>query len=394
VRRTSADPRAPTWLEMPQMPTQITDVSLDPYGITYTGDGETWKVAEGVRVFGAEIGAYSEHSGSTLNNKGAIYGGWAGVRFDAMGGVGNYVVKNKGKIQGAETAVGVIGFTGSVLIENQGKLKGGYLGALVESGAGDVLVRNEGTITAAFYALVVASVADASGPVIENSGKVEAGALGILVTEISDEGSGLFTTIRNHDTGLITSFSAAIVAQSALLLENDGRIKGTVITDSFDDTIINRGKIKGGVWLGEGADVFKNKGIAKAGMIDTAAGNDLVVLGDKSDRLLFNSDLDALTNVDTIRNFESGVDRIYLNIEIFSEIPVGPLAASQFHRGTAAVDADDRIIYDKATGKLYYDADGSGPGEQVQFADLGAETRLKASDFRVGNYEVNVLLLF
>jgi hypothetical protein len=385
------------------MPTQTTDVSLDPYGITYTADGQTWKVAEGVNIFGIEVGANSEFSSNTLNNKGAIYGGWVGVQFDAMSGVGDYVVKNKGKIQGSEAAVVVYEFTGSVLIENQGKVEGGYIGVLAEEGTTDVQIYNEGTITAAYYGIgIVPSVAGTSGPLIENSGKIEAGMLGILVIDLPGNGSGLatemlenstdlFTTIHNHDTGLIKGFAAAIVSESKLFLENEGRIEGNVLTESFDDKIINKGKIIGDASLGEGADIFKNKGDAKAGMIDTAAGNDRVVLGQKADKLLFNSDLDALTNVDTIEKFESGIDKVYLNIEIFSEIPVGPLAVSQFHKGTTAVDADDRIIYDTATGKLYYDADGSGLGEQVQFADLGAGTRLKASDFLVGNYQVDVL---
>jgi len=56
-----------------------------------------------------------------------------------------------------------------------------------------------------------------------------------------------------------------------------------------------------------------------------------------------------------------------------------------------AVDADARIIYDKAPGKLCCDADGSGSGEEVQFADLGAKTKLAASDFMVGEYQNDVL---
>ena len=51
--------------------------------------------------------------------------------------------------------------------------------------------------------------------------------------------------------------------------------------------------------------------------------------------------------------------------------------------GTSAQDADDRIIYDAATGQLYYDADGSGSGAQVLFATLNANLSLTASDFTV-----------
>jgi Ca2+-binding RTX toxin-like protein len=51
-----------------------------------------------------------------------------------------------------------------------------------------------------------------------------------------------------------------------------------------------------------------------------------------------------------------------------------------------AAQADDRIIYDATTGKLYYDPTGSATaGDQVQFAVLGTSVHptLDASDFLV-----------
>jgi Ca2+-binding RTX toxin-like protein len=61
----------------------------------------------------------------------------------------------------------------------------------------------------------------------------------------------------------------------------------------------------------------------------------------------------------------------------------GQLAADAFHLGSAAKDAEDRIIYHKATGGLFYDADGTGPEAQVQIAVLSNEAVLAASDFVV-----------
>jgi Ca2+-binding RTX toxin-like protein len=51
----------------------------------------------------------------------------------------------------------------------------------------------------------------------------------------------------------------------------------------------------------------------------------------------------------------------------------------------AANDANDRIIYEQSSGKLYYDADGSGSGAQIQIAVLGASSHpsLTATDFLI-----------
>ena len=51
--------------------------------------------------------------------------------------------------------------------------------------------------------------------------------------------------------------------------------------------------------------------------------------------------------------------------------------------GSAAADADDRIVYNQATGQLFYDADGSGAGAAVHFATLTARRPSPRADFTV-----------
>ena len=48
----------------------------------------------------------------------------------------------------------------------------------------------------------------------------------------------------------------------------------------------------------------------------------------------------------------------------------GTLPAAAFTLGTAAHDANDRIIYNQVTGALIYDANGSAAGGAAQFATL------------------------
>jgi Ca2+-binding RTX toxin-like protein len=61
----------------------------------------------------------------------------------------------------------------------------------------------------------------------------------------------------------------------------------------------------------------------------------------------------------------------------------GTLAAGAFVTGSAAADADDRIIYNNATGALIYDSNGTGAGGATQFALLSTGLALTNSNFTV-----------
>jgi Ca2+-binding RTX toxin-like protein len=61
----------------------------------------------------------------------------------------------------------------------------------------------------------------------------------------------------------------------------------------------------------------------------------------------------------------------------------GLLKAQFFFTGTHAHDFDDHVIYNKATGALYYDSDGTGAHAQVLFAVVAnhAHAGLAYNDF-------------
>jgi Ca2+-binding RTX toxin-like protein len=113
-------------------------------------------------------------------------------------------------------------------------------------------------------------------------------------------------------------------------------------------------------------------------------GNDTLTGLGGQDEFLFDTALNAATNVDRIADFTVGVDRILLDQTIFSSsLGLGTLAGSQFTVGAAASDASDRIIYNSTTGALFYDTDGIGGTAQVQFATLGTGLALTNLDFTV-----------
>ncbi len=59
----------------------------------------------------------------------------------------------------------------------------------------------------------------------------------------------------------------------------------------------------------------------------------------------------------------------------------GGLKADAFWTGSAAHDANDRIIYNDDTGYLYYDRDGTGGAQQQAIAKLSKHLEITHKDF-------------
>jgi Ca2+-binding RTX toxin-like protein len=111
-------------------------------------------------------------------------------------------------------------------------------------------------------------------------------------------------------------------------------------------------------------------------------GNDDLTGGGGADKFRFDTALNAASNVDDILDFSVVDDTIFLDRDVFTAILVdGTLAAGAFRAGVAAVDADDRIIYNAATGQIFYDSDGVGGAAQILFATVVAGTALTNADF-------------
>ena len=117
-----------------------------------------------------------------------------------------------------------------------------------------------------------------------------------------------------------------------------------------------------------------------------AKGNDRLTGGVGEDVFVFHTTLDGKTNVDRITDFNAHDDSIWLRTSEFKALgnkPGAPthIKADAFWKGSAAHDANDHIIYNSTTGALYYDSDGTGAAQQVQFAQLAKNLNLTSKDF-------------
>jgi serralysin len=119
-------------------------------------------------------------------------------------------------------------------------------------------------------------------------------------------------------------------------------------------------------------------------------GNDTLTGKGGLDIFVFNTKLNKSTNKDKITDFSVRDDTIWLDNKIFkklgskgSESNPATFKASFFKISDKAKDRDDYLIYNKKTGVLSYDADGSGSKAAVEFAVLKKNLALTYNDFAV-----------
>jgi serralysin len=164
-----------------------------------------------------------------------------------------------------------------------------------------------------------------------------------------------------------------VATRTSFQLAGGSHVEMLVTADEGAATALNLigNELAQTIWGNEGANLIDGKGGA-----DVLRG-----LGG-SDTFAFTSGLGG-GNIDQIVDFQTGLDKIALDDAVFAGMALGGLTAAAFHTGTAAQDADDRIIYNRSTGALFFDADGSGAGAAVQFATLQVGLNLAAGDFLV-----------
>ena len=114
------------------------------------------------------------------------------------------------------------------------------------------------------------------------------------------------------------------------------------------------------------------------------AGSDKLFGGIDRDVFVFATRLDGRSNIDRIGDFQVKLDRIHLDNAIFKKVGSnGALKKDAVHGGATAHDKTDRILYDRNSGTLYSDSDGTGPASRIKFAILEKNLKITAAHFFV-----------
>ena len=144
----------------------------------------------------------------------------------------------------------------------------------------------------------------------------------------------------------------------------------------------NSGYVWQGTWTGDTAQgtSFQDyiNGMEGNDTISGGAGNDVLVGGYGVDQIAGEAGSDRfvlestrITDADRIVDFNSGEDIVAFWAPTFSGLTADSfIRADQFQVGSAATTTQTRVIYNSATGALFYDSDGSGSASPIQVAAL------------------------
>jgi Ca2+-binding RTX toxin-like protein len=148
--------------------------------------------------------------------------------------------------------------------------------------------------------------------------------------------------------------------------------------------VINGNKFSNTLSGGIGNDVLR--GLGASDILIGGQGIDTLIGGTQSDFFVFNAPLSA-AHRDVIADFSSvsgNNDTFRLENAVMPQLGApGGLGPSRFFAGAAAHDADDRIVYNNATGALFFDANGNAAGGVTQLATLSNKVTLTPADFVV-----------
>jgi serralysin len=183
----------------------------------------------------------------------------------------------------------------------------------------------------------------------------------------------------------VFQFADAVLAVEQLPLAPGSPLPPSIPPDTL--TTIISGGIKGEQLIGtDGANIMLGKGgndglfaVGGNDILNGGKGRDRLTGGDGEDRFNFSAFV-TKKNADKIMDFDPAEDMIGLVRSAFGAIGT-KFKPGEFHIGSAAHDATDKIIYNPETGNLRYDVDGTGGTKPVLIANIGVNVALTFDDF-------------
>jgi Ca2+-binding RTX toxin-like protein len=308
-------------------------------GVDYAATGASFLNHGSINATGNGFGSagvyfMEDSSGDSVNNDGAIKGGWAGIA-DFTNNGGNEII-NSGLVHGDQIGIAIYSAPGATTeVTNSGTIQGGSAAITIHT-TGALGLNNSGKLLGDVN---LVSADPNTGDSIVNTGVIE-GDVRLGNGHEIFEGAG-------------------------------GTVTGRIYAGDGDDQIV--GGIGNDTLIGGGGH----------DVLDGGPGHNLLQAGTGADQFLFDTAL-ADHSLDRIAGFRHGVDKIELSHSIFTALnPHGALKAGMFHVGAAAQDHDDHVIYNPTNGWLSYDTNGSAPGGEYHIATLAHHLHLTASDFFV-----------
>lgn len=339
--------------------------------------GQTFTYNAGTDSVSATAGTASSSFNAALNI--LTVTALSGSKFVVDLDDGSYTYTGPSTINGAVKEI--FGFT---LVDNDGDQASSTLTIDITDGDRAPIVRDDHVITNVSGNSVVIpqwallyNDSDADGQTLAVTSVTGANPAGGNAT-LNDGGQGGTFSYTAATTNPTASDSATVAVDH--LSSNQSTLNGTglgeILIGRSSDVTINGYEGNDVLIGGAGDDTLRG-----------GAGNDHLVGGAGDDHFVFNTALNATTNVDRIADFDAtnagDHDLIYLDNDVFTALNyTGVLQSGNFALNTAA-DSTDHIIYNTTTGALSYDADGNGAGAAVQFAVLTGAPTLDPTDFQV-----------
>jgi serralysin len=203
-------------------------------------------------------------------------------------------------------------------------------------------------------------------------------------------GSGNDTYVVDSISDVISETSTLVTeidtVQSSIIWGLDDNLENLILTGSapygFGNTLNNRltgNSTANFLHGGGGAD--RLIGADGNDSLIGSDGNDILTGGNGADRFIFNA---IRERRDTITDFVAIDDTVAVYASGFGGgLVAGVLSASKFVLGSAARDTSDRFIYNKTTGGLFFDRDGTGAAAALEIATLSTKPTITNADILV-----------